>query len=208
MSAISGTAVLAFFFLTAWIFFSGLLDVTTGQTDALKESNERHENRLGTLISIRCTSGSTGDYTLGVLNRGNQVSFADFSDLDFLTRYSNAMGDVVSRRLVQTADWVISSITGDTNDPRIWDPGETVYITFTLVPQPRCRVERDRCPGRPSGPFRHSLFRRLGWRSLPEVVLAQRPHPSHRRHCLPRGANRGPHPAHGDHPLQLRHGPG
>ena len=136
MSAISGTAVLALFFLTAWIFFSGLLDVTTGQTDALKESNERHENRLGTLISIRCTSGSTGDYTLGVLNRGNQVSFADFSDLDLLTRYSNATGDVVSRRLVQTADWVVSSITGDTNDPRIWDPGETVYITFTLVPQP------------------------------------------------------------------------
>ncbi len=137
MSAISGTAVLALFFLTAWIFFSGLLDVTTGQTDALKESNERHENRLGTLISIRCTSGSTGDYTLGVLNRGNQVSFADFSKLDLLARYTDATGDVVSKRLVQTADWVVSSITGDTNDPRIWDPGETVYITFTLNPVPK-----------------------------------------------------------------------
>ena len=136
MNAISGTAVLSLFFLAAWIFFNGLLDTTKDQTDSLRESNERHEERLRTLISITCTSGSTGDYTLGVLNSGKRVSFKDFSELDLLTRYTDATGDVVAKRLVQTSDFVVSSITGDTTDPRIWDPGETAYITFTLDPQP------------------------------------------------------------------------
>ena len=136
MTAIPGTIVLALFFMVAWIIFSGLLDVTNDQSDSLRESNERQEDRLRTLISINCTSGSTGDYTLGVLNSGNRVSFADFSKLDFLARYTNATGDVVAKRLVQTSDFVVSSITGDTTDPRIWDPGETAHITFTLDPQP------------------------------------------------------------------------
>ena len=136
MTAIPGTIVLALFFLVAGVVFSNLLDTSNDQTDSLRESNEHHEIRLRTLISINCTSGSTGDYTLGVLNSGNRVSFADFSELDLLTRYTDATGDLVAERLVQTADWVVSRITGDTTDPRIWDPGETVYITFTLDPQP------------------------------------------------------------------------
>ena len=57
--------------LATWSIFAALLDATNGQTDALRVSNELHEERLGILISISSVakSGDSGDaFTAEVQN--------------------------------------------------------------------------------------------------------------------------------------------
>ena len=123
--------------LAKWSIFAALLDATNGQTDALRVSNELHEERLGILISIPSVakSGDSGDaFTAEVQNASKGVSFGDFSKLDLITRYTNSTGDIVSKRLAFSSDWSVSNITGDVVNPAVWDPGETATISFTIDP--------------------------------------------------------------------------
>jgi len=37
-------------------------------------------------------------------------------------------------RLTHATDWSVSSITPDTRDPPVWNPGEIATVSFTLSP--------------------------------------------------------------------------
>ena len=128
--------VLSSFFLAAWAIFGGLISATDDQTESLRVANQLYEERVRTNISISCTAGATGDYTMAVDNLSRGVSVSDFPNVDLITRYTSSTGGIVSRRLVHSTDWSVTSISGDSTDT-VWDPGESVLLSFTLSPVPQ-----------------------------------------------------------------------
>ena len=117
------------------VIFGGLLDTTTDQTNALRGATELHVEHLRTLISITSTESSSCGYKASVHNRSKNASFGDFSKLDVFVRYLITTGDTTTRRLAYPFDWTVSSITGDTTNPNVWDPGETAAVAFAVLPE-------------------------------------------------------------------------
>ena len=135
--AISAGFILTTFFLATWVTFSGLLGITTDQTESLRVANELHADRLNTLVSITSTSSSDCVYTATADNRSRDVSFADFSKIDVFARYNVAAGDSVAKRLTYPSEWNVSAISGDNTNPNVWDSGETATIALSLTPKPQ-----------------------------------------------------------------------
>ena len=126
------------FLLAMWVIFSGLLDIATDQTDSLREANELHAERLGTLVSIASTGATNCPYLFmaGVDNSSSKkVSFGDFSKIDFFVDYTNVTGDNTAEWLGYPSSWTVSSITGDNSNLNMWDPGETANIIFSVIPE-------------------------------------------------------------------------
>ena len=57
--------------------------------------------------------------------------------MDVFTRYANATGDVVARRLAHPSEWKVSSVTSDVANPNVWDPDETATISFSVLQKPQ-----------------------------------------------------------------------
>ena len=132
---IPGTLILGILLLVTWLVFGGMLNTSASQTESLRESNELRAEHLRTLVSITSTASSGDGYAAAVYNKSRGVSFGDFSELDLFARYVSTGGDTVATRLAYPSQWKVSSITGDTTNPNIWDPTETANLYFTLQPE-------------------------------------------------------------------------
>ena len=135
---VPGVTLTAVFLLLAWSIFNSVLATTNDQTDSLRVTNELQLDRLKTLVSISSDRGCKSDYVVTADNLSKGVSFGDFSEIDVIVRYLNTTADDIVNRLAFSTDWT-ASISGDTTNPNVWDPGEKMAIFFTLTPdrQPR-----------------------------------------------------------------------
>ena len=70
-------------------------------------------------------------------NGSQGASFADFSEVDLFVRYTASLGDVSLKRLTHSSEWRVASISGDAVNPKVWDPGETATIAFSLDQEPQ-----------------------------------------------------------------------
>ena len=134
---IPGVLITAVFLMATWAVFGNLLDTAIGHSNALRDVNELGRDRLETRISI-----SSGDYVtcqqrVHVYNGSQGASFADFSEVDLFVRYTASLGDVSLKRLTHSSEWRVASISGDAVNPKVWDPGETATIAFSLDQEPQ-----------------------------------------------------------------------
>ena len=134
------------FLLVTFGVFLLFLGFRGDQFEALVEANDHNVQRLGTLISITSATHTTcadihipsnNRYKATVRNEARAVSFGDFSKIDFFARYTTTAGDNAAERLGYLSDWIIPEISPDTNNPDVWDPGETVTIAFSSLPDPQ-----------------------------------------------------------------------
>ncbi|MFQ6029576.1 MAG: hypothetical protein ACE5Q6_19035 [Dehalococcoidia bacterium] len=136
--AVAAAIITATFLLLTSATFLFLLDVWTDQSKVAAESVRRQAEQLDTSISITSTADDVdelncGLFTVQVQNTG-AVEVADFTEVDFLAKYTDDSGNQVTPYLDYTTDWSVSSISPDDRDPNVWSPQETATFSFTLNP--------------------------------------------------------------------------
>ncbi len=127
--------------LVAWVFFGGLIDATTKQSDTLKAVEELHSNRLRTHVAISSTNvltSGTGDCgTLLIdtlLVNSGDVSITEFSDVDLVLVYTGDSGSkVFTHPLYVSGDlaldrWTVQGISPDDFNVKVLDPYETATL--------------------------------------------------------------------------------
>ena len=129
----AGALIITSTLLITWAIFSGLWTVTTDQTDSLREAEELQADRLNTLISITSTDSYCDSYAATLENKSQGMSFGDFPKIDVFVLYSTTTGATTAERLTHPSDWTVSSISGDTTNPGVWDPDETATISFSTT---------------------------------------------------------------------------
>ena len=146
-AAITGLLVLSILFTSALMFFRvGLFgDVLLG--NSFEDAQELLEERRETRISIGTTTIDTvfrceTQINLTPKNIGD-VSISEFDQMDFIPWYIPDTGDDRIFQFTHTGgnldtdEWSVSSIDGDSINPGILDPGETANLTSRLKQQPK-----------------------------------------------------------------------
>ena len=133
---ISGLVLSAVIIGVGLITFHVMVSIWDGQGYDAQAAFEVHEDRLNTSMSIGSASAADLDcntFTGTIANNGD-TSVADFSEMDVLVDYTDPTDAKVSGNLLYGTDWSVASISPDTGDPNIWDPGETATLSFSLSP--------------------------------------------------------------------------
>ena len=147
---ISGAMVMAIFLLVAMLTFSTVLGTTTTQGTSLREASDLRVGQVtGTIFITSATAIASGDGSNVTVTADNTgaISYANWSELDLLTKYTNSTGDQEVKRLDYTCkqlcgdsggpgdnQWTVSSLSPDSYNPKMWDPDETAIIDLRLVP--------------------------------------------------------------------------
>ena len=71
-------------------------------------------------------------FTSAITNNGH-ISVSDFSEMDLLVDYTDPTDARVLGHLAYGTDCSVASISPDTGDPNIWDPGETATWSGALT---------------------------------------------------------------------------
>lgn len=121
-----------------WILIDVWDDQSTDISTALVVSRDRLDSHVA-ISSAEATDQGCGTFAISVHNPGG-TSVSDFSNMDVVADYADASGAKILKHLAYGSDWSIGSISPDTQDPNIWDPGETATLSFTLNPV----LQRDR----------------------------------------------------------------
>ena len=136
-NSIAASIVLAVFLLATSVVFLFLISSYTDRSLDASALSARQVSRVKSVIQFNSTAQSNGgvcdDYTAQVENTG-EILVEDFQEVDLIVEYTDTDSTAVADRLTHTTDWSISSITPDTRDPLVWNPGETATVSFTLSP--------------------------------------------------------------------------
>jgi hypothetical protein len=121
--------------LSAFAFYL-LIDVWDRQSGDTATALAISRDRLDTHVAI--SSAEADDlgcdtFTVSLENTGH-TSVSDYSNMDIVADYTDTSGAAVTTHLAYGSDWSVSSISPDTRDTNIWDPGETATLAFTLSP--------------------------------------------------------------------------
>ena len=103
------------------------------------EVNYLNGEQVRTKFEFVSARGSSGDLTLKLKNTGLTPVF-DFSGMDFIVEYLDALSNQVVTRLTYTTgvlannEWKKISISPDNYQPGAWDPNETITLEALLSP--------------------------------------------------------------------------
>ena len=141
---IPGLLVTGTFLIVAVFIFITVLDTGRNQAESILEATDLRGERLATLISIdSVVSGSP--ITVKVDNIGS-ATIGKSANMDVILRYMPDGGgpDPVVKRLTYVTgspshnesnpEWSIVSISPDTFNPGLWDPGEQAELQLHPVP--------------------------------------------------------------------------
>ncbi len=146
-ATIAGLLILATFFTSALIMFRVTLFGDILINNSTEQVRALEEERLLTRVSIKSTSifiifGCETQIKSTLENVGD-VAIDDLDHTDIIAWYVAESGDYVITNMVHTGgnlaknEWTFSSISGDTINPGLWDPGETANLTSRLEQQPK-----------------------------------------------------------------------
>ena len=146
---IAGAFVMATFLLVAMIIFTTVLDTTTTQGSSLSEASDLRVSQVAGTISIASTAAADSGDGTNITVTGDNVgamSYANFSDLDVLAKYTNSTGYLEAKRLAYICkqlcggsgdpgdnQWTVSSISPDSYNPKMWDPDEKAIVKLRVV---------------------------------------------------------------------------
>mgnify|MGYP000031666213 FL=1 len=103
------------------------------------EGNYLNGEQVRTKFEFVSARGGSGDLTLKLKNTGLTPVF-DFSGMDFIVEYLDALSNQVVTRLTYTTgvlannEWKKISISPDSYQPGAWDPNETITLEALLSP--------------------------------------------------------------------------
>ena len=136
---IPGVLVTGTFFTVAFLIFTDVLDTGRDQAISLLEATDLRGDQLVTLISIASVEGDS-PITVRVDNIGD-TAIVKAAQMDVFMRYIPETGnDPLVKRLTHVAgspndnQWSIVSISPDTFNPGLWDPGEQAELELNPVP--------------------------------------------------------------------------
>lgn len=141
---LAGAWVLAIFVVSALLLAMTFLGSGFIQGDALKEAALLEGEQVRTSISIASITNSTAGggttVTLFVDNTG-LVTVVKRQQTDVIVRYIEPNGTLNIKWLAYTPSdppgndqWTIASISPDTFNPGLWDPGERATIKLKVAP--------------------------------------------------------------------------
>lgn len=139
--------VIASFLLASVIMFGTFLNMSSNQSQSLKDLGKISQEKVNSVISITTASVSSSspgvntEITLAVANTGSE-SVADFSDMDVIVQYTDSSDNLVRKYLTYNSagvadnQWTnpVTGVTPDTFNPRMWDSDETFTIDLRVAP--------------------------------------------------------------------------
>jgi len=146
-SLVAGIMVIASFLLASVIMFGTSLNMSTDQSQSLKDLGKISRQKVNSGISISSASvtssltGSNTEIALAVDNTGSE-SVADFGEMDVIVQYTDSSDNLVRKYLaynpagVGDNQWTnpVTGVTPDTFNPRMWDSDETLTINLRVAP--------------------------------------------------------------------------
>jgi len=127
--------------------------VTTLVGRSTLEVNYLNGEQVRTRFEFVSARGGSGDLTLKLKNTGLTPVF-DFSGMDFIIEYLDALSNQVVTRLTYTTgvlannEWKKISINPDSYEPEAWDLNETITLEALLSPTQK-PTQRQRCRSQP-----------------------------------------------------------
>ncbi len=108
--------------------------------DASRTAVERGRTRLSVASIVSSDAGGGTNVTITADNIG-EVSIVNSAQMDMLVRYTQDDGSLLAERLTYgtcapgTNQWCLQSMSPDTFNPGLWDPGERATLQLRLAPQ-------------------------------------------------------------------------
>lgn len=144
-NGIASSLVISVFLLTTSVVFLFLISSYTDRSVDTSLASARQISRVKSGIQFNSTAQTNGgvcdDFTAQVENTG-EVMVQDFAEADLIVEYTSTGNAAVAERLTHATDWSVSSITPDTRDPLVWNPGEVATVSFTLAPTAKDATSR------------------------------------------------------------------
>ncbi len=127
--------------------FGSFLTTSSTQAQSIRNLGRLNQQKAGSEISITSgivtasVTGSRTDMTLLIDNIGSQ-SVQSFDEMDVIVQYTGSDDATVLKYLAYNAggagdnQWtnLVTGITPDTFNPRMWDPDETMTIELRVTP--------------------------------------------------------------------------
>lgn len=140
---LSGVWVLAMIIVSGLMLAQTIFGTSAVQADAFRSASRVSIERARTRISVAGSSPSdqSGGTNLAVTADNNgEVTVVQATEMDILVRYTQGDGNLAIKRLSYVScpagdnQWCRTSLSPDSHNPALWDPGETVSLGLRVVP--------------------------------------------------------------------------